>query len=154
MSHSSHRKKQVILPSFQLRLAAKFLCLSLGALLCQFLFMGILLTNVMRGFPGAEALLPEVPAIVFKTVLFTAVLQLPILCMGLIMTFRVAGPVYRFESYLRSLARGDHGGPCKIRDKDEFSSLNEAINEVALRMDELRNGQAAPAARADLRQAS
>jgi hypothetical protein len=154
MSNSSQRKKQIILPNFQLRTAAKFVGLTMGALLCQFLFMGILLTNVLRGFPGAEALLPEVPAIVFKTVLFMAVLQFPLLCMGLILTFRVAGPVYRFESYLRALARGEHGGPCKIRDKDEFTSLNEAINEVAARMDELRAGGAAAGAPAGLRKAS
>lgn len=148
MPDPSQRKNQMILPGFQLRLAAKFVCLSLSALLCQFLFMGILLTNVMRGFPVAESLLPEVPSIVFKTVLFTAVLQIPLLCMGLILTFRVAGPVYRFETYLRALARGEHGGPCSIRGEDEFSSLNEAINEVAARLDELRTGTAAGATRA------
>jgi hypothetical protein len=135
---SSQRKNQIILPKFQLRLVAKFVGLSLAALLCQFLFMGILLTNVLRGFPGAEVLIDEVPAIVLKTVLFMAVLQLPILSMGLILTFRVAGPVYRFESYLRALARGEHGGPCRIRDRDEFNSLNDAVNEVAAKMDELR----------------
>ena len=138
---STQRKKQIILPNFQLRLVSKFVGLSLAALLCQFLFMGILLTNVMRGFPGAESILPEVPTIVFKTVLFMAILQLPVLFMGLILTFRVAGPIYRFESYLRALARGEHGGPCKIRDKDEFGFLNDAINEVAAKMDELTGSQ-------------
>ena len=152
MSQATQRKKQVILPNFQLRLVSKFVGLSLAALLCQFLFMGILLNNVMRGFPGAEEILPEVPAIVFKTVVFMAALQLPVLFMGLIMTFRVAGPIYRFEAYLLSLARGDHGGPCKIRDKDEFGFLNDAINEVAAKMDELRE-QVAETPDGDLRKA-
>ena len=128
---------------------SKFIGLSVAALLCQFLFMGILLTNVMRGFPGAEDLLPEVPTIVFKTVVFMAILQLPILFMGLIMTFRVAGPIYRFEAYLKALARGDHSGPCSIREKDEFGFLNDAINEVVARMDSLQSqvdGESAPEA--------
>lgn len=137
-SQGSQRKRQMILPNFQLRLVSKFVLLSMAALLCQFLFMGTLLTNMMRGFPGAEGLVREVPTIVFKTVVFMAVLQLPILFMGLILTFRIAGPVYRFESYLRSLARNQHRGPCTIRQKDEFSSLNDAINEVVEQMDQLR----------------
>ena len=150
-SQGSQRKRQVILPNFQLRLVAKFVLLSLAALLCQFLFMGTLLTNLMRGFPGSESLIREVPTIVFKTVVFMGILQLPILFMGLIMTFRIAGPVYRFETYLHSLARNEHTGPCTIREKDEFGSLKEAINEVVARMDELREevGEVRPEA-ADL----
>ena len=125
---ASQRKNQIILPRFQLRLAAKFVGLSLAALLCQFLFMGILLTNVLRGLPGAEVLIEEVPGIVLKTVLFMAVLQLPILSMGLILTFRIAGPVYRFESYLRALARQATGAIRLAEDEPRkaLSALREA----------------------------
>jgi hypothetical protein len=137
-SPSNQRTRQVVLPTFQFRLTARFVGLSMAALLCQFLFMGILLTRIVRGYPGTDALVAEVPAIVFKTVLFMAVLQLPIVVAGLMLTFRVAGPVYRFDTYLRALARGEHGGPCSIREKDEFGFLSETINEVAERMDALR----------------
>lgn len=137
-SPKNQRERQVVLPTFQFRLTAKFVGLSMAALLCQFLFMGILLTRIVRGYPGTDALVAEVPAIVFKTVLFMAVLQLPIVVAGLMLTFRVAGPVYRFDTYLRALVRGEHGGPCSIREKDEFGFLSETINEVAERMDALR----------------
>lgn len=60
---------------------------------------------------------------------------------GILLTFRVAGPIYRFEQYLRSVAKGEQIGPCKIRQGDELQPLCDAINEAT---EPLRMRRSAP----------
>ena len=52
------------------------------------------------------------------------------LCVGILSTFRIAGPVYRFEQYLKEVARGEVSDPCRIRDGDELWDLCDLINEA------------------------
>ena len=81
---------------------------------------------------------PFVPVWCLAVVLATATclavsfgLFLPLtFCIGVLVTFRIAGPVYRFEQYLKQVSRGEQLGPCKIRDGDEFQGLCDLINEA------------------------
>jgi signal transduction histidine kinase len=50
------------------------------------------------------------------------------LVVGILVTHRIAGPVYRFEQYLGALARGENPGPCHIRRGDELQELCQQIN--------------------------
>jgi len=67
------------------------------------------------------------------------------LVFGILLTFRLAGPIYRFEQYLRSVARGEQIGPCKIRKGDELQFLCDAINDATepLRMERVTPQEAA-----------
>jgi nitrogen fixation/metabolism regulation signal transduction histidine kinase len=49
---------------------------------------------------------------------------------GILATFRIAGPIYRFETYLDQVARGEEVGPCKLRKGDQLQGLCEKINEA------------------------
>lgn len=81
---------------------------------------------------GGGQLADQVPGMMLGVLAFSLAIVLPIVFLiGLVLTFRIAGPAYRFESYLRSLARGEELSPCRIRESDELQSLCEAINEVA-----------------------
>ena len=81
----------------------------------------------MEGAGGQLA--AEVPRVMLEVLTFSLVILLPVIfAFGILLTFRIAGPVYRFEQYLGSVARGEQLGPCKIRDGDELQNLCDAIN--------------------------
>ena len=58
----------------------------------------------------------------------------------MLVTFRIAGPIYRFEQYLAGIAEGRQLGPCRIREGDELVELCARINEATA---PLRRGQLA-----------
>jgi signal peptidase II len=60
------------------------------------------------------------------------------IAVGILVTFRIAGPVYRFEQYLKSVLRGELTGPCRIRKGDEFHELCELLNQVVSTLREQR----------------
>lgn len=133
------RKKKLVQPGFQLRLIGKFVGVAALALMLQFLLLGFLLSITAQGLEeGAAQVAQQIPAIILKTMAFSFLVLLPLLAgFGVLLTARIAGPVYRFEGYLRELALGEATGPCRLRDGDELQPLCDAINKVS---DQVRLG--------------
>ena len=52
------------------------------------------------------------------------------IAIGILVTFRIAGPLYRFERFLELVIRGEQVGPCKLRNGDELQDLCDLINEA------------------------
>ncbi len=127
-SHS--RTKRLIQVGLQLRLIGAFGGLVALALLLQFLVMGWFMSRAVGEIEGAGGqLATQVPGMLLSVLgVSLALLLPPFIILGTLITFRIAGPVYRFEKYLRDVAAGTQLGPCKIRDNDELHSLCEAIN--------------------------
>ncbi len=74
------------------------------------------------------SVLPELPLEILS-VSFGMLLPLTI-AVGVMVTFRIAGPVYRFEKYLREVHEGTELRPCKLRKGDELEELCAIINIV------------------------
>src|SRR5690606_22624222 len=53
---------------------------------------------------------------------------------GVLVTFRVAGPLYRFEKHLEAIARGDDPGPCRIRKGDDLQDFCAPFTAALERM--------------------
>jgi methyl-accepting chemotaxis protein len=53
-----------------------------------------------------------------------------LLLWGLVISHRIAGPVYRLEQDLDKIARGDFSLRIRLRRKDELTSIVEGINKV------------------------
>ena len=66
------------------------------------------------------------------------------IAVGILVTFRVAGPVYRFEQHLGSLARGEDPGTCRIRKGDELQDLCASINAAVETLRGQGQGEASP----------
>lgn len=49
---------------------------------------------------------------------------------GLVMSNRIAGPIFRLEQYLREVREGKNVAPLKYREKDYFSTLAEEVNQT------------------------
>lgn len=56
--------------------------------------------------------------------------------LGLVLTQRVAGPLFAFQRKLRDFAEGKHQVRMKLRREDEFHSLEESFNRAMERYDE------------------
>ena len=134
------RRVKLIKPRLQLRLIGTFVALSGLGFLLQSLHVGLRLSelaaNVPEGGPYLMAVMPELPLEILA-VSFGMLLPLMV-AVGILVTFRIAGPVHRFEQYLRDVADGTEVRPCRLRKGDELEELCETIN-VATEPLRLRN---------------
>jgi len=126
------RRRKLIKGKLQLSLAAIFAGLSTLALLLQSLAFGAMLANAADNMPvGGEYLLDLMPTLLGWSVVFALGVVVPLtVAVGITTSFRLVGPVHRFEEFLREVIRGRQAGPCKIRDKDAFADLCGLINQA------------------------
>ena len=126
------RKTKLIQPRLQLKLVASFLGISALALLLQFLVFGMRLSQAASIMPDGGAYLTAYKSkLLLETLTFSFGLLLPLsFAVGILITFRIAGPVHRLEDHLRRIARGEEVGRCTLRKGDDLQSLCERVNEA------------------------
>lgn len=134
------RRKKLIKPGFQLRLTFIFVGLSALSLLLQFLLFQSALTRAALELPNDSSVLMGATSGVLREVLlvsFLAFLPLTFL-VGVMTTFRIAGPVYRFEQFLKAVCRGERPRDFRLRKGDKLTDLAALINEATrpLRVEE------------------
>ncbi len=130
MNNHHPRRRRLIKTGLQFRLIGAFGSVVLLALFCQFLLVTYFLGREAAQIEGVGGQLAElIPGVAMKVLGLSLLVILPAFFgLGVMITFRIAGPVYRFEQYLHSVASGNQLGPCRIREKDELHSLCAAIN--------------------------
>lgn len=63
--------------------------------------------------------------------LFRMLLITPIfVVMGILLSHRIAGPIYRISKYIDSLKTGDYSKDIRLRKKDELKGLAEKMTEL------------------------
>ena len=126
------RKIKLIKPNIQLRLIGLFVGLSSLGFLMQSLHVGLRLSELAGSIPeGGTYLMAVLPALPIEILLFSFGMLLPLtVALGIVVTFRIAGPIYRFEQYLKQVVRGEAVGPCRLRSGDQLQELCELINQV------------------------
>ena len=141
------RSIRLINPRLQHRMVGAFVGLAVLAMLLQFLFLGARLTHVASTIPdGGAELATEVPLVLVKVLLVSLIALIPIIyAFGVRITFKLAGPIYRFESFLRAVSEGTQVEECRIRRKDQLHDLCRQINEATA----MARAQNAERARAD-----
>lgn len=58
------------------------------------------------------------------------------LTLGLFLTHRLAGPLYRFEQTIKAILSGDLSIRIRLREKDEFQDLALLLNQAIIEMDQ------------------
>ena len=126
------RKVKLIKPRLQLKLIGVFVGLSALGFLLQALHVAFRLSDLAATMPeGGTHLMAVLPALPIEILIFSFGMLLPLItAVGIFITHRIAGPVYRFEQYLTQVARGDDVGPCTLRDGDELQDLCDVINRA------------------------
>jgi hypothetical protein len=125
------RRIKLIKPRLQWTLIGTFIGLSALAFLLQYLLIGMRLTEIATEMPaGGDYLIGSLADVLLEVLLVSFGLLLPLIAfVGVSVTFRIAGPIYRFEQYMGQLARGEDPGPCRIRKGDYLHDLCDRINE-------------------------
>jgi hypothetical protein len=139
------RRIKLIQPRLQLKLVLSFVGLSTLGLLLQFLLFASALARLAADLPNDGALVAEAITshlLVVSAVSVVALLPL-VSCVGVLLTFRLAGPLYRFEQHLAAIARGEDPGVCRIRQGDELQAFCKTLNAA---LDRLRAAPAVPSA--------
>jgi hypothetical protein len=138
------RRQLLIKPAFQWRTSLVFVALACIAVLLQVMALSFRLSDAAGQAPGdGTELAQRVPEVVLESALLTLGVVLPLMiAIGILLTFRIAGPIHRFERHLEQLLRGEHPGPCQIREHDEFHELCGLLNRYV----ESRSHAASPSA--------
>ena len=156
MRPKKHRRRiKLIRPRLQLKLVGSFVGLAALAMLLQFILLGARLTRAASDLSdGGGQLADLVPGMLLSVLAISCAVLLPIIfAFGVLITFRVAGPVYRFETYLGQVARGEDVGPCRIRKDDELHDLCDRINEAVSALRERQGADEASTEDGQLRSA-
>jgi len=126
------RKKKLINPGLQLRLVAIFLCSAALAVQAEAILITYTLTKLAEDMPNdGSVLLSQLPEFVRTNLLLTFALLAPLtLGVGIVATFRVAGPLYRFQQFLQAVKEGRQVEPCTIRKGDELHEFCVLLNDV------------------------
>lgn len=130
--HRFRRKTVLIKPGLQLWLVGVFLGLSALSMMLQF----VLFTNVMQRMatelPNDGPVVMEALSDALWHVLGMSFLVfLPLtLMVGVLCTFRVAGPLHRFETFLRQVIAGEGPADFSLRSKDKLGDLAGLLNEA------------------------
>ncbi len=137
MRHSARyrRKQYLVAKKFQLKYVGLILLLvSLTAIMCSYviyctmmLTMGDKLANV---YPQGR--LMAIVNMVNLRILLTMLLVVAplVVIIGIYASHKIAGPIYRIEKFLGSMADGDLSLPLTLRRNDELLSLASGINRV------------------------
>jgi signal peptidase II len=126
------RRIKLIQPRLQLRLILSFLGVTALALTLQFILFTSTLTRLASELPEDGPLLLElVPEHVLAVLFISTGVLLPLtFFVGVLVTFRIAGPLYRFELFLKDVIRGSEPADCRLRKGDELKGLCELLNEA------------------------
>ncbi|MBI1382677.1 MAG: HAMP domain-containing protein [Planctomycetaceae bacterium] len=126
------RRIKLIRPRLQLKLVTVFAGIAVLALLLQCLLFYRTMAAMALQLPNDGLIvMSEVNANLGQILMLSLVVLLPAtFWIGILVTFRVAGPVYRLETYLKQVARGDRPEDCRLRQGDELMELCAAVNEA------------------------
>ena len=137
------RTKKLVDSRFQLKLASYFVGIVLVALLLQFVLFASAVSGTAAAFSEvSDGLYSEFRDDLFRSLLFSVVVVLPLtLGVGVLVTFRVAGPIHRFGAFLRQVADGEAPIDCKLREGDELQELCELLNTATAPLRRAADGE-------------
>jgi len=134
---TNKRRSSLPNPRLQLKMILLFICTGLVGLIAQYVFTLYAVFELESVYPEHRDYSVMVTDIMLRQLLVSACFMVPLtLSAGIVVTHRVAGPVYRFTKHMLGIARGENPEPCKIRNGDEFNELCDAINRAVSRLRE------------------
>jgi methyl-accepting chemotaxis protein len=132
------RHIRVIDGRFQYGTIAAALMIVLAGVL---LFAGGTTLYYLMAHAAGSAARPEVLLVILPPLLLNdLVIMLLFIVLGILVTHRIAGPVYRIEVDIERVLAGEKGVRVRTRKRDAFPDLAERVNELIERIDNSRKG--------------
>lgn len=128
------RTKKLVAASLQFRLSLWFVAATAGALLFQYLLVSRELASLAQRLPGDPARHhAELAAAAWSTLQTSVLVVLPLIVgVGVLATFRLAGPLFSMQSFLERLVRGERPADCQLRKGDELQDFCALLNQATL----------------------
>ena len=128
------RKRYLVAKKFQLRYVGWILLfMFLTAVLCSYIIyyttmilMGEKLANV---YPQGQ-LVSIVNSVNFRILVSIIVISPLVGFLGIYLSHKIAGPIYRIERFLSNMAAGDLSSRITLRKGDEMVSLADSVNRL------------------------
>ena len=120
----NRRKKYIINKGFQLKYLFNILVLELIVAVAIFFASAYLFLFVIG---GAEHIWG---ATIIKLIIILVIVSIIIIGKGILISHRIAGPIYHIQSDLKKIAEGNLLSETCTREKDEFKELVESVNQV------------------------
>ncbi|OQX13533.1 MAG: hypothetical protein BWK76_16050 [Desulfobulbaceae bacterium A2] len=138
MSNTPYKRRNYFIKqNLQGRYILGYFLLALGAVFFFVLIFSLLTANTMTiSYEGHTLRLGRTPFILVKQFLAANWLFLLLGSGGLVgaamlLTHRIAGPIYKFEKYLDTLIEGSLGAPLHLRTHDEGKEVAEKLAAVS-----------------------
>jgi len=132
MTRPYKRKRKLIRPGLQLRLSGVFVGLVTLMLLLQYMLLNAELYRAAGELPtDGTRMLALGDGVALRVAIASALVFLPLtLLVGVLASFRIAGPVYRFERFLEALRDGERPEDFRLRDGDELQEIAALLNDA------------------------
>lgn len=126
------RRNKLPKPTLQLKVVGAFLLVGALCTVFQYVILHRALGELLETFPGIRAtFLPQTQEILTRSLFHTLALFIPLtLGVGILVTFRIAGPLRRLEIHLKQVIDGTASGPCRVRRNDELQELAALLNQA------------------------
>ena len=135
------RKNYFIKKKFQMNFLSKFVILIfLEAILTAGLFMYVSTDTITTGYLNSTLRIEKTPDFFFVSLLLIALIAIvgigiAAMIIFLLLSHRIAGPLYHFEKTLKEAEDGDLTVRIYLRKTDELTKLKEAINSALSSID-------------------
>lgn len=126
------RRKKFVKPEVQRHWAIMLLLVTGVSMLGQGILLMFILTRLALELPNdGELVVASIPGNLAWSMGLTFLFLAPFLVVtAVLVSFRFAGPIYRFEQYLKQVIAGDRPPACRLRKGDQLTDLCDLINEA------------------------
>jgi len=131
------RKNYFIKKNFQFKFIIKF-CLIIisGIILSTGLVLLFSQGTLTSSFDNSRLVVENtgyaiMPALIITNLITLGVITLAVIIVTLFVSHKIAGPMFRFEQDIKKIATGDLLVRINLRQKDQFSEMADALNDMA-----------------------
>ncbi len=130
------RRQYFINRKFQAGFILKFvLVLILGAILSVAITMFTTQATLTSSFEGSKLVIEKtslaiLPSVILTNVITTLIVGVFVIIITLLVSHKIAGPMFRFEKDIEEISQGNLQKQIHIRNGDQFGSVARNLNEM------------------------
>ena len=131
----TQRKRHLVDRNLQVGLTGSFIAVAVVGLVLQGVLTAHALERLLERTGDPRVVADQLPGLLMRNLTLAAIATAGVMwAFGILLTHRVAGPLYRFERYLEDLAAGELEADCEIRDADELQGICAKLNAAVARL--------------------
>ncbi len=129
------RKQYLVSPKFQLKYSGIILLLMfITALMCSYVvyYTSMVMMGEKLASVYPQGRLVSIVKLVNLRILLSLILMSPVvIVIGILLSHKIAGPIFRIERFLNKMASGDFTSRISLRKGDELMTIAERMNSLS-----------------------